>query len=107
MQAGYMVVVEVRLREPVRDVAGSAIAGYFRSIGVNAGSPEEAAAIAGRVAVEPDGASGWQPPPTCEIGEVEVNRADGHDTSVADLDGVFFRGGRVFYPPKRWWEFWK
>ena len=111
MQAHYMVVVEVRLREPLREAGGSAvpapIAGYFRSVGVIAGSPDEAAAVARRIAVEADTESGWKPPPTCEIGAVEVKLSDGHDTSVADPDGVFFRSGRVFYPPKRWWEFWK
>lgn len=107
----YMVLVEVRLREPMRGAEGSAVAGtvagYFRSIGVDAGRPEEAAGVARRVAVKPDAESGWEPPPPCEIGEVEVTLPEGHETSVAGPDGVFFRSGRVFYPPKRWWEFWK
>jgi hypothetical protein len=81
------------------------VGGYFRSIGVDACSPEEAAGVARRVAVEPDGESGWKPPETCAIGEVEVALSEGHDRSGPD--GVFFKSGRVFYPPKRWWQFWK
>lgn len=105
-----MVLIEVRLPEPTRQadsgVAGI-VGGYFRSIGVEANSPEEAAAAARHVAVERDEPSGWASPTKYEIGEVEVTAAEGHDTSTVGPDGTFFKSGRIFYPAKRWWEVWK
>ena len=106
----YMVVIEVRLSAPMGQRDGGAtttMGGYFRSIGVDANTPEEAVEAARHAAVEPDEQSDWQPLPDWEIGEVEIAAAEGHDTSLVGADGIIFRSGRVFYSAKRWWQFWK
>jgi hypothetical protein len=82
------------------------VAGCFINIGVWAEDEESAARLGAHDALYGEPRSGWFPPQGSTVASCEIERTLVEAPEPCE-PGVVFRSGFIFYPRRRWWQFWR